>query len=51
MVEKVNVPQLGKPFPMQVLSAAIDRAFVRLGFTSTGNQKEVMRFVVGHDVL
>ena len=28
---------------MQILSAAIDHAFVRLGFTSaTGNQKEVL---------
>ena len=33
MVEEVDVPQLGKPFPMQVLGAAIDHAFVRLGFT------------------
>ena len=38
MVEKVNVPQLGKRLFMQVLVAAIDHAFVRLGFTiAAGN--------------
>ena len=33
MVEKANVPWLAKPFFMQVLSAAIDHAFVKLGLT------------------
>ena len=40
MIESVDMPQLCKPFPMQVLSVAIDHAFVRLGFTSaTGSWK------------
>ena len=53
MVDYVNFPWLGKPFPMQVLCAAIDHAFVRLGFTSaTDNQKEVLsEFIRGCDVL
>ena len=53
MVEKISVPQLGIPFPKQVLGAPIDHAFVRLGFASaTDNQKEVLsEFVRGRDVL
>ena len=35
-----------------VLGTVIDHAFVRLGFTiATDNQKEVLKFIGGHDVL
>ena len=47
------MPQLGKPFPVQVFGVAIDNAFVKLGFTiATDNQKEVLsEYVRGCNVL